>query len=697
MALANNLVFAGSRTELTVIDPTLTPAANPVNTVAAWIDVLAVSGAHVYVLRSDAIQIEVYDATDPANIEQRSALQIPWKGADIQVNGNRLYAATSSGAFQVLDSTAPATPTVLHTLVIPKDAAAIETNGSDLFILNDSSGQRNVTLFDLTNPGLPTGVAQVTSLQTVGSIVDIAATNERLYLGTLGSGLQGYDVSDLAEPVALGSYGSNATQVAAAGDLAFVHSGSFTVVDFSVTPAAALDSVTGVGHADYFRLGTYVFGVSNKLTVVDVSDPPNVSIAWSSQLPWSGRAVVAQGGYTYTVGKPTFSNGSLHIGSWGVLEPPAPVGSYTAGGDVSVMRWADNRLYVARGHTLEVVDTTNPAAPVALGSYSTIGLIFDVEVEGDRVYLGTLNNRVDIVDVSDPTAMSSLGTYVGSSVLDLAVVGHRLYIAAVQLLILDVSNPAQPTLLGAHSGLLGIQNVVARGDHVYAASGYLEAVDVSNPAAPRRMDSTCCGHLRVSMAGDYLVTWYGVEPTLFAVADPNKLTWVGSSGINATSSVDAVVLHDNTVAVLFGQGGEHRVTQVDLSLPRQPALSAAHLVATGAEGLAVSDNLIAVGEGHEVRLYPRLDRSVILSPDHTLVPSGGTITYDVAWTEHDVGKDETVVCAVSGGSCTVVSTNPQARTASVEWSLPFSGSHEIAVAAGTFNFFGVARDQVQVQ
>ncbi len=112
-----------------------------------------------------------------------------------------------------------------------------------------------------------------------------------------------------------------------------------------------------------------------------------------------------------------------------------------------------------------------------------------VAVQGTYAYIG-VGPRLVILDVSDP----ALPTVVGQSdvlpdvVKGVAVAGNYAYVTdwSGGLHIINVSNPAAPTETGSYDTQGDAEGVAVTGNYAYVADWYsgLRIVDVSNPAAP---------------------------------------------------------------------------------------------------------------------------------------------------------------------------------------------------------------------
>jgi hypothetical protein len=173
-----------------------------------------------------------------------------------------------------------------------------------------------------------------------------------------------------------------------------------------------------------------------------------------------------------------------------------------------------NHVYIAASDGLYIADVSNPAAPKLAGSYATPGQAQVVRVVGTRayvtakgVYSSTSGDYVGkgllIVNVSDPALPTLLGRYETSDFPDdVQVVGNLAYlthydgfVGGVQ--ILNISDPANIVPLGNYTtpskdnAAIDVVNgtaYIAYYDES-ARNGGLQIVNVSNPANPTLLGS----------------------------------------------------------------------------------------------------------------------------------------------------------------------------------------------------------------
>lgn len=134
-----------------------------------------------------------------------------------------------------------------------------------------------------------------------------------------------------------------------------------------------------------------------------------------------------------------------------------------------------------------------PPEPIRLtGQFASAALA--VYAQGDLAYLG-LGARLAVLDVSDPAQPGLLGQTVPlpDFVQDVSVSQGYAYLAAGWggLIVVDVRDPARPAAVGQLEGAYSVGGLALEGSTAYLATGEagLLIVDVSNPSAPALLGS----------------------------------------------------------------------------------------------------------------------------------------------------------------------------------------------------------------
>jgi hypothetical protein len=241
------------------------------------------------------------------------------------------------------------------------------------------------------------------------------------------------------------------------------------------------------------------------LWVVDVSDPTlpvKVGLALESAV-----SVTVADGYAYLAGK------SLRI--LDVTNPAAPVlvGAYNSPSDVVDVAVANNHAYVAtQDDGLRVVDISDQTAPREIGSCDVESNARGIKVAGDYAYMADYYAGLRVIDVSDSTAPTEIASdRYGNYFSDVAVTEDYAYLVWGEcgsqlcnnsLLVMDITDPTTPTLVGSFSrteeaDIVARAVAIARDPsspeqifaYVAANQGGLQIVDVSDRAAPTQVGS----------------------------------------------------------------------------------------------------------------------------------------------------------------------------------------------------------------
>ena len=114
-----------------------------------------------------------------------------------------------------------------------------------------------------------------------------------------------------------------------------------------------------------------------------------------------------------------------------------------------------------------------PGAQVVLmGSYDTSGYVRGVAVAGGYAYVADYENGLVVVDVSDPANPTRVGGYdTSGSAQGVAVSGGYAYVAdgGSGLVVVDVSDPVNPTYASGYDTYGSAYDVAVAGGYAYVA------------------------------------------------------------------------------------------------------------------------------------------------------------------------------------------------------------------------------------
>lgn len=276
---------------------------------------------------------------------------------------------------------------------------------------------------------------------------------------------------------------SNGIKIAVSGNYVYIvtsgGSPDFYAVDVSTPASPTLADTLSLAGTLYDVVvdGNYAYVASNdnsnELIVVNISNPTNISQVGSYNAPGTSDAlgldVVGNRLYMVT----TNSTDEFYVINISTPASPSYLGSTNLGSTANAVKVLGNYAYVAsdsNSEELQVVDVTNPASPNLVGSYDASGSGNGETVTGagSTVYLGReSNDDVLSFSVSTPTSPSLLDTYpYGDNVRDLSLGSGDSYLFvagdlnSAELVVLDVSDPSDLTVLGSYNASSDLNGVV---------------------------------------------------------------------------------------------------------------------------------------------------------------------------------------------------------------------------------------------
>lgn len=209
-------------------------------------------------------------------------------------------------------------------------------------------------------------------------------------------------------------------------------------------------------------------------------------------------------------------------------------------------RWGDgscysvatdnDTVYFANGCNLEIVDFTNPEAPVKLGKSILPHLIEGITLSGKYAYVSDGDYGLRIIDISNPSAPFE-AAFVESKDFsyNVAVAGNYAYLADdfAGLRIIDISDPVSPSEVSVYKTVNGALGVQVSGNYAYVAArdSGLRIIDISNPGMPFEAGYYVTeGHaFKVTLSGNYAYVSAGNGGLrILDISNPASLSEIGS-------------------------------------------------------------------------------------------------------------------------------------------------------------------------
>jgi hypothetical protein len=578
-------------------------------------------GGHLYATASGFGGGTVLDITDPDDPIDVGSLPGTEGFPNRVIHGAGDLLLMEFGELLLADASDPASVSVVATLDLGRIDDAV-TDGALVWVaardLDDDEAW--LWLLDATVPASPVVIGSI-ALPAPATELDL--DGDVLFLGDDAGFLTVADVSMFPPTVITRPELPLVPEDLALGGGLLLLQGddsddTLVVVDVTdpATPVIRGSVATPPFVSDVAFSGGRAFLIGGEITVVDVSDPDTPVI--EGHLEYYARdfklgAIVADHVVTIGTGYGTFG------GSWGLaallnVGPlAAELGSIEI--PVSAVEVSSDLAFVAGWNpAFAVVDLTDPTSPSVVGSLFDENGGDEVAVLGDRAYL--LGSSFHVINVSVPDAPAVVGSTVfPGSARSLAVrAGLACIASSTDLVLVDVTGD-MPAVLGTYPG--DWRDVAVRGSLAFvtgreAVQG-LRILDVSTPGSPSLLGSTAAGRGEaVATDGVHAFVARSERVTVFDVTDPAIPTEVAVVDIPGIRSIELVgeVLH---------VGGDTGLTLLDVSDPADPQVLGGGFD-LGIDALAASADALVLGTPERLVVASAECQAVVAVDPPTVIP-----------------------------------------------------------------------------
>ncbi|MBD3233381.1 MAG: T9SS type A sorting domain-containing protein [candidate division Zixibacteria bacterium] len=362
---------------------------------------------------------------------------------DIFVDGNFAYVTHRDDGLLVFDATYPQQIFLIGTYDTPGWASDITVQNDIAYIADRIEG---LHIVNVETPSTPEFEGQYNPEYFVSNVW---FDNYNIYTGGVRAGMEVIDVTDPSNPQMEGTFeipDAN-DNVFIAGDYAYVAQGEagMQIVDISNPLQPELlgsysdqnSRVQDIYVDDHYA---YLANFYSGLQIIDISNP----------------------------------NSPIHIANHNTPDQALSV-------------QVDGQLaYIADGSSMQIIDVSDPHNPSFTGSINYTGYTVDVYVLGNFAYAAVDAFGLRIIDVSDPGNPILEGTYnTTGSAKGVFVKENLAYVADGHyggLKIVDIENSQSPFLV-THVRMpeRTANDVVVSGSYAYVAASDLMVVDVSDP------------------------------------------------------------------------------------------------------------------------------------------------------------------------------------------------------------------------
>ncbi len=468
--------------------------------------------------------LRIVDARNPAAPVLTGSLLLP-AAVDVALTGRSAFAVDGVGSLHLVSLANPAAPVLVESVPLGGTPNRIARDGSVTVV---GLGAAGFTVMTAQSSAMPWTAATVA---TTSPVLAVAVLGNRAFVTTGAAQLLVYDIGNPASPQLVTTLPTVDACTAVRADSDFVYAAGATRLQrwhmpFGGQPQSAGEFLAGSAVRDLVVSGRHAFLAGNSVLAVELVVPALFTGTSTLDLPGTAIYDLHRCGDLLAVA--TNSGGQLVD----VADPAAPfvVSTFGVGTLAAVDLIGDRLVYLSSTNGLVVMDVTNAAAPVTMGSAASVltgefavddwrvltsygGLqlwnlqdpygtipqlgtlniptgstdVGDLDLQGDRACVGTWSH-IHLYDVTNPAAPSVIASIPASDLVrNVALVGDRLLatVDMVGLFVYDIAG-VSPVLLGTYPVADILYGMDVFGDRAVldvGANHLLRLVDIGNPAA----------------------------------------------------------------------------------------------------------------------------------------------------------------------------------------------------------------------
>ncbi len=437
----------------------------------------------------EANELLIYNITDP----QTPALvnRVPFNNSPGSMirNNNLVYVSVNNQDPAIFDISTPSMPVFVGLLKNNRRLLAVQ---DDLSICVDLESDPEVVQIYQTDPLGNTTL--LSSFVFTNFIYQAVLQDNKLYIGSRRA-LDIYDISNPANPKSITNFedGHHVFDIVIRGSVLLVSDNDDFVraIDVSIAdkPVVVWEyrTIDRPYRMDDFEDHLYVANIDGSIQVFDITNPSTPVYLGLINDKERGRFVDVSSDYVLVHNVDNYA--ALYAQeSWrrsllGLLED-----SFSESRDVVV---SGNTAYVsAYLEGLAVVDVTDPSDPAHISTLSTFDSASDVAIRENHVYLTDFFGGLLVYDISLPQEPQLVGWYTSIERASQVVLGvNHLYLTDSEnerVDILDISNPQHPRRLSTYNPNRSVHFAIEHEHIMYVSLGSfgMHIVNVENPFNP---------------------------------------------------------------------------------------------------------------------------------------------------------------------------------------------------------------------
>ena len=548
---------------------------------------------------------EAVDVSDVRHPRRLGTFDLPGSARRITFDDRGLaYIAAVEGGLVIVDVADPVNPRLLSILSSYR-VYGVDVSGTMAYV---AAGEDGLLIVDVSNPVSPTLRG---AYDTVDLAFHVRFWNNLAWVAETESGLLIIDVSHPTQPILRGRYttGQGVSDFDFQGNFAYIFSNGLYVLDVS-NPASPflrghLGSFYGGSGVRIFGDNAYIISAFGT-QVIDIRDPSRpVSLFAYAPPVGTAKTFVVTRYFIY-----------LAVDFWGLmildresLHLPGQLARYREPGPPSLDSFAvqESSVFVEGAPAnLQALDLSDPARPSLRFTLPVYDSIQALAMSGDLVLVanhfgplqlvdGDLAGNPGVVGTFNPELYMIEETVTASGYAYVLGDRSRLgYDRRIQ--IVDFHRPSNPVLMSEFEAPPNASALKIAGTILFVAGTDLTLIDVSNPTNPTVLGA-CCHEssyydLDIVNGLVYAVRWSRVD--ILDVHNPTRIIELGSYPFPEDSILSSVALVGANLLV----GSMWGIFIFDVSHPTAPRQVGYQSLPGGVYKLsAQGDRVIASGRG----------------------------------------------------------------------------------------------------
>jgi hypothetical protein len=506
-----------------------------------------IRGSTLYVT-SDTRVLGMYDIEDPLNATGAGGLIGSGDGYAVQLDGDVAVVAAGEAGVETIDISG-VFPRPMGIVDTPGHARDVALRDGFAYVADGEMGLRIIDIRDPANPQIVSGLDTTGFARRVVLSHNYAFIADGLDFPDHGGGVQIIDVSDPAAPAFVTSYEppQTAIDMRVQGHKLYVafRSGRIDILDItdpSMPELTGQYSTNATLGALAVRGDIVAIGQSESgLRLLDGSVPVESPIVGEALVDLTPFGLAVHAGYGYVPDR----DAGLRI--FDLRDPTAPALVATLPIDnVSTQVAIEGQtLYLptlGSDPSIVAIDIASPADPQVIGRTPAIGPVLDLRVRDGVLFAPSGDAGLVVYDATDPSSLQQIAALAVGPTTRLVLDGDHLFLKVgdafddARILVVDIANPADPTIVGETS-VEGFANDIEYlgGDAVAVVGERFSIVSIEDPASPfvsGEFDQPGGIFQSLRRSGNVLLA-AGAGPILYDVSNPFAPTYAGRVALDS--------------------------------------------------------------------------------------------------------------------------------------------------------------------